>query len=155
MSRLLVVSPSKVSENLVNFYFTGQWLILRISNVTFLNFFKLNRKFEKCFGKTDSSTLTKQQQLHVRGNWSSEKSVGNFVKFGFSRKSLKITSIWRNILRFFYLIWKTEKCFGKISISLYRKHKQIVKTFGSFSLKSVGKFGKFLLYGAMTNTTYI
>ena len=104
------------------FLLYGQWLILRISNVTFLKFFKLNRKFEKCFGKTDSSTLTKQQQLHVRGNWSSEKSVGNFVKFGFSRKSLKITSVWRNILRFSLPNLKNWKMFRK------NKHLFVQKT---------------------------
>ena len=128
MSRLLVVSPSKVSENLVNFYFTGQWLILRISNVTFLKFFKLNRKFKKCFGKTDSSNLTKQQQLQVRGHWSSEKSIRNFVKFGFARKIkmsenlvnfyftgqwliLRITNV--TFLKFFKVNRKFEKRFGK------------------------------------------
>ena len=155
LSWLLVVCLSKVSANLVNFYFTRQWLKLRLSDVILLKFFDLNRRFEKCFRKTDSSSCAKVQQVSVRGNRSSQKSVGNFVKFGFSRKTSKIMFVRRNILKFFYLIWKTENCLWKICISFYRKHEQIVLTFGSLSLKSVGKIGNFLLYETMAEITYI
>ena len=111
LSGLLVVCLSKVSENLVNFYFLRQWLILRISDVIMLKFFELNRRFEKCFGKTDSSTWAKPQQVSVRGKRSSEESVGNFVKFGFSLKTSENMFVRRNILSFFFPNLKNWKMF--------------------------------------------
>ena len=155
LSGLLVVCPSEVSENLVNFYFSRHWQKLRISEVILLKFFELKRKFEKCFGKTVSLTWAKPQQVRVRGKRLSEKSVGNFVKLGFSRETSKNTFVRRNILSLFFPNLKNKKMFREICISLYRKHEQIVMTFGSLSLKSVWKFGKFLLYGTIAKFAYI
>ena len=76
-----------------------------------LKFFELNRRFEKCFCKTDSSTLAKLQQVSVRGDRSSEKSVGTFVKFEFSLKTSENMFVRRNILSFFFPNLKNWKMF--------------------------------------------
>ena len=127
LSWLLVVCPSKVSENLVNFYFIETMAKITYIWRHFAQVLRTKQKIWKMFRQDKQFNLSKTAiGQHERQSivWEKcRKTSLNLDSHGKPQKICLFDAIYWNL---FFPNLKNWKLFRKICISLYRKHEQIV-----------------------------